>query len=154
IVKRDREIRLARSELQIVKSGSAELGPDVIDDPLAEDAPATAGDAKLAPEMKRLEARYESLKKGLIQRDDKIAELEQQLAGGPGKKSHEILEGEIAELLANAETAQTALAARDTLIRDLQAKLQQDVEQRELLEQLTKRRGDANRTLKENYTKL
>jgi chromosome segregation ATPase len=154
IAKRDREIRLARSELQIVKDGSIGLGPEVIDDPMAEEAPAASSDAKLAPEMKRLEARYESLKKGLIQRDDKIAALEQQLAGGAGKKSHQILEGEIAELVANAETAQATIAARDASIRDLQSKLQQDVEQRELLEQLTKRRGDANRTLKENYAKL
>jgi len=155
IAKRDREIRLARSELQIVKDGTVGIGPDVIDDPMAEETPAAASnDPKLASEMKKLEARYESLKKGLIQRDDKIAELEQQLAGGPGKKSHEILEAEIADLQANAEVAQATLAARDALIRDLQMKLQQDVEQRELLEQLTKRRGDANRSLKENYAKL
>ncbi len=37
---------------------------------------------------------------------------------------------------------------------ELQKRLEQDIEQRELLETLTKKRGDANRTLKENYAKL
>ena len=156
IVKRDREIRLARSELQIVKDGSigGVENPDLVDGVDLDPEPGAGADPKVAIEMKRLEARYESLKKGLIQRDDRIAALEQQLAGGPGKRSVEILEQELADLQAASELAQATLATRDALIRDLQAKLQADVEQRELLETLTKRRGDANRNLKENYAKL
>jgi chromosome segregation ATPase len=156
IVKRDREIRLARSELQIVKDGSigGVENPDLVDGADIDTDPHAEADPKIVIEMKRLEARYESLKKGLIQRDDRIAALEQELAGGPGKRSVQILEQELADLQVAAELAQTTLAARDTLIRDLQAKLQADVEQRELLETLTKRRGDANRNLKENYAKL
>jgi chromosome segregation ATPase len=153
IVKRDREVRLARSELQIVKDGSIGLDPDIVEGADADAAPA-GSDPKVAIEMKRLEARYESLKKGLVQRDDRIAELEQKLQGGPGKRSTQILEEEITDLQAAAELAQATLAARDATIQDLQTRLQQDVEQRELLETLTKRRGDANRTLKESYTKL
>ncbi len=156
IVKRDREIRLARSELQIVKDGSigGVENPDLIDGADVDLAPNAEADPKIVIEMKRLEARYESLKKGLIQRDDRIAALEQELAGGPGKRSVQILEQELADLQVAAELAQATLAARDTLIRDLQTKLDADVEQRELLETLTKRRGDANRNLKENYAKL
>ncbi len=154
IVKRDREIRLARSELQIVKDGSiGGMDPDVVEG-TEFDTPPSGGDPKVAGEMKRLEARYESLKKGLIQRDDRIAALEQELAGGPGKRSTEILEQEIADLQAAAELAQATLAARDATVQELQTRLQQDIEQRELLEALTKRRGDTNRTLKENYAKL
>ena len=156
IVKRDREVRLARSELQIVKDGSIGLDPDIVDGADGADADAVPDgtDPKIAIEMKRLEARYESLKKGLVQRDDRIAELEQKLQGGPGKRSTQILEEEITDLQAAAELAQATLAARDATIQDLQTRLQQDIEQRELLETLTKRRGDANRTLKESYTKL
>src|SRR4029079_14393905 len=91
--------------------------------------------------------------KGLIQRDDRIAALETQLQGG-SKRSTEILEQEIADLQAAAEVAKRTLAARDATVNDLQTRLQQDIEQRELLETLTKKRGDANRTLKENYAKL
>ena len=153
IVKRDRDIRLARSELQIVKDGTVGMDPDLIDGADTETAPPPGTDPKVAMEMKRLEARYESLKKGLIQRDDRIAALETQLQGG-SKRSTEILEQEIAELQAAAEIAKTTLAARDATVNDLQTRLQQDIEQRELLETLTKKRGDANRTLKENYAKL
>ncbi len=154
ITKRDREIRLARSELQIVKDGSIGMDPDLLDGMDADSAPASSTDPKVTTEMKRLEARYESLKKGLIQRDDKIAALEAQLQGGSGKRSTEILELEIADLQEAAELAKTTLAARDATVQDLQTRLEQDIEQRELLETLTKKRGDANRTLKENYAKL
>ena len=153
IVKRDREIRLAQSELQIVKNGSIGLDPEIGGDDIDATPPADT-DPKTVIELKRLEARYESLKKGLIQRDDRIAALEQELQGGPGHRSTQILEREIADLQAATELTQATLAARDATVRELQMRLQQDVEQRELLEALTKRRGDANRNLKENYTKL
>ena len=58
IVKRDREIRLARSELQIVKDGSVglEINPELIDGEQGEATAAPAGsDPKVAAEMKRLE---------------------------------------------------------------------------------------------------
>ena len=55
--------------------------------------------------MKRLEARYESLKKGLIQRDDQIAALEAELQA-VRKRSVQILEQELADLQAAAELAQ------------------------------------------------
>ncbi len=155
ITKRDRDIRLARSELQIVKDGSIDIdNPDLLDGMETETAPAPGTDPKVATEIKRLEARYESLKKGLIQRDDKIAALEAQLQGGSGKRSHEILEQEIHDLQEAAELAKTTLAARDASVQDLQTRLQENIEQRELLETLTKKRGDANRTLKESYAKL
>ncbi len=154
IVKRDREIRLARSELQIVKDGTIGLeNPDLIDGADVDATPAPGTDPKVAIEMKRLEARYESLKKGLIQREDRISALEAQLQGG-NKRSTEILEQEIADLQAAAELAKATLAAREATVAELQTRLEQDIEQRELLETLTKKRGDANRTLKENYAKL
>lgn len=154
IVKRDRDIRLARSELQIVKDGTIGLeNPDLIDGADVDVTPAAGTDPKVAIEMKRLEARYESLKKGLIQREDRISALEAQLQGG-SKRSTEILEQEIADLQAAAELAKATLAAREATVAELQTRLEQDIEQRELLETLTKKRGDANRTLKENYAKL
>ena len=156
IVKRDREIRLARSELQIVKDGSIglEVDPDLLVESDTGSSAAAGSDPKLAAELKKLEARYESLKRGLIQRDDRIATLETEAQGGQGKASTRILEQELADQQAAAELAQATLAARDATIRDLQTRLEQDAEQRELLESLTKRRGDTNRTLKDNYTKL
>ena len=157
IVKRDREIRLARSELQIVKEGSVglEINPELIDGEQGDAAAAPAGsDPKLAAEFKKLESRYDALKRGLIQREDKIAELEAQLQGGEGKPASRILEQELAEQQAAAELAQATLAARDATIRELQARIEKDIEQREQLESLTKRRGDTNRTLKDNFAKL
>ena len=156
IVKRDREIRLARSELQIVKDGSVgiELNPELLDGEQEGAAPVAGADPKLAADFKKLESRYDALKRGLIQREDKIAELEAQLQGGEGKPASRILEQELAEQQAAGELAQTTLAERDATIRELQARLEQDIEQREQLESLTKRRGDTNRTLKDNFAKL
>lgn len=154
IVKRDREIRHVRSELQIVKDGNLDADPALyaeIDGGGGEAAPA---DAQQTLAMKRLEARYESIKKGLIQRDDRIAELETQLAGGKGKTSAIALELEHEKLQDSARTLEAELASRDVLIKDLQGRLTQETEQRELLETLAKRRADANRGLKDTASKL
>ncbi len=156
IVKRDREIRLARSELQIVKDGSVglEVNPELIDGDYCEVAADASSDPKMAADFKKLESRYDALKRGLIQREDKIAELEAQLSGGDGKPAARVLEQELAETQSAAEAAQAALAAKDATIRELQTRIEQDIEQREQLESLTKRRGDTNRTLKDNFAKL
>jgi chromosome segregation ATPase len=154
IVKRDREIRHVRSELQIVKEGTLDADPALyaeVDGGAGESAPA---DAAQSMAMKRLEARYESLKKGLVQRDDKIAELEGQLAGGKGKASAIALELEHEKLQDASKALEAELANRDTLIKDLQARLSQETEQKELLETLAKRRADANRGLKDTASKL
>jgi len=154
IVKRDREIRHVRSELQIVKDGTLEADPALyaeVDGGAGDTAPA---DAQQSIATKRLEARYESLKKGLIQRDDRIAELEAQLAGGKGKAAVLALELEHEKLQDSSKALEGELANRDVLIKDLQARLTQETEQRELLETLAKRRADANRGLKDTASKL
>ena len=113
IVKRDREIRLVRSELQIVKDGTPEVDPALyaeVDGGAGEAAPA---DAQQSNAMKRLEARYESLKKGLVQRDDRIAELENQLAGGKGKATVVALELEHEKLQDESKALSDELATRE-----------------------------------------
>jgi chromosome segregation ATPase len=152
IVKRDREIRLVRSELQIVKDGTVEAEATPFDEIESEEA--ASGDPQHTAAMKRLEGRYESLKKGLISRDDRIAELEAQLSGGKGKAAAIALELEHAKLEESSKSLESTLATRDALINDLQARLTQETEQRELLEALAKRRGDANRGLKDTAAKL
>jgi chromosome segregation ATPase len=152
IAKRDREIRTIRSELQILKDGEVEGDASLYNTP--EDAEAPPVDAAHALAMKKLEARYESLKKGLIQRDDRIVELEAQLAGGTGKASMVALELEREELQEARQELEAQLAAKDAAINDLQARLTQESEQRELLETLAKRRADANRGLKDAAAKL
>ena len=152
IIKRDRELRSARSELQLLKDDGLESDSSLFDEP--QDGEAPAADAKQALAMKKLEARYESLKKGLIQRDDRIAELEEQLAGGKGKANVVALELEREELQDAHKDLEAQLATKDAAINDLQSRLTQEQEQRELLETLAKRRGDANRGLKDAAAKL
>ncbi len=152
LVKRDREIRLVRSELALLKDGGLEDESSMFEE--GEPGEATDADARHALAIKKLEARYESLKKGLIQRDDRIAELETELAGGRGKTSAVALELEHATLEESVKSLEESLASRDALINDLQTRLSHESEQRELLEALAKRRSDANRGLKDTAAKL
>jgi septal ring factor EnvC (AmiA/AmiB activator) len=154
IVKRDREIRTIRSELQILKDGEVEGDASLFGETAGDGEAAPSADAAQTLAMKKLEARYESLKKGLIQRDDKIAELEAQLAGGKGKATMVALELEREELQDARQELEAQLAAKDATIKDLQGRLTQESEQRELLETLAKRRADANRGLKDSAAKL
>jgi chromosome segregation ATPase len=156
IVRRDRDIRRLASELEIAKeSGGGETPAG--DEPLPFDGvitPREPADPSLEARLKKAEARYEALKRGIIQRDEKIGALEHALKQMKDRTSMTALESELEELTNSAQTLASTLAGRDTLVKDLEARLQREAEQREVLESLAKRRGDANRELKEKLAKL
>lgn len=147
IDKRDREIRSLGSELTILKQGPSN-GPVVLLD--GEDAAADpdTADPEMAKRYAALEARYDALARGLFQRDDRIAELEEQLRNPGGDVPTRTLEHEVAELEQTASTLRASLEEREQQIEALQTRLQEEVAQRETFEDLAKRRSDSNRELK------
>jgi chromosome segregation ATPase len=150
IVKRDREMRRMSAELAIANDAppQSDLVP-LIDgageETAAAAATATPETALVQARLKKIEARYETLKNVLIKRDDRIAELEAQLA--QPRLPDETQTRATAELDA-------ALANRDAQIKALEARLAAEAEQREVLETLAKGRAAGNKELRENATKL
>ena len=133
----ERQLRNANSELNVLRSGSEADGELYIDDHAA---PAS-GDSNLVERATRAEERYESLKRGLIERDDRILELEGELEA---KRE----EGNGASVPADAlETDQSdlrmQLAARDDTIKQLTQRLEDEAERREVLESMAKGRSEA-----------
>ena len=152
IVKRDREVRRLASELQInQESGAGEEAMAVLEG-AAEDA--SVAPPELEARLKKAEARYEALKRGLIARDDKIAALEDAVRDAQKASGARALERELEELNQSAQNLGQTLAVREGTVKDLEARVQREAEQREVLETLAKRRGDANRELKEKLAKL
>lgn len=146
IAKRDREIRTLNSELTIVKDGTSS-GQVLLDGEEAAVEPASA-DPELAKRHAALEARYEALKRGMIQRDDRIAELEDALKNPGTGVPTRTLEHELSELERTSAALKTTLEEREQQLEVLQTRLQEEVAQREALEDLAKRRSEGNRELK------
>lgn len=146
IVKRDREIRTLNSELTIVKDGSS--SGEVLLDGLDPPVEPNAADPKMARRHAALEARYEAMKRGLVQRDDRIAELEETLNNPGNETPTRTLEHQLSELEHSSNALKDALEERETQLELLQTRLQEEVAQREALENLAKRRGEGNRELK------
>jgi chromosome segregation protein len=134
--KHERDLRNANSELHVLRSGSEADGELYADD---QAAPAS-GDSDLVERATRAEERYESLKRGLIERDDRILELEAKLEDGDGAAVP-------AEQLDALETAKSELrvqlGARDDTIKQLNQRLEDEAERREVLESLAKGRSEA-----------
>jgi chromosome segregation ATPase len=147
IDKRDREIRSLGSELTVLKQGPTN-GPMVLldgeDASVAPDSP----DPEMAKRYAALEARYDAMARGLFQRDDRIAELEEQLRNPGGEVPIRTLEHEVSELEQTASALRTSLEERDKQLDVLQTRLQEEAAQRETFEDLARRRSDTNRELK------
>jgi chromosome segregation ATPase len=153
IVKRDRDIRRLTSEVELAKDEvGAPSGEPLPFDGVREPAP--PADPSVEARLKKVEARYEALKRGIIQRDEKIVGLEHALQQAKERSSMTQLESELEELTQSAQSLASTLAGRDDAMKDLEARLQREAEQREALEALAKRRGDANRELKEKLAKI
>ncbi len=145
--RRDRELRMLASELQILKEGkSSSGGPVLLDE--EPDEPDASADPEQIARLTALEGRYEAVMRGVIQRDDRIAELEAQLKNPEGKHSVRTLEQTVAELERQMETRQNAVAEREETIAALQTQLQDETAQRQTLEELAKRRSGNNRDMK------
>ena len=156
IVKRDREIRRISSELAIAQEGgnaadSGELHPQVemVDggEPLTTTAQAPVSDIE---RLKKIETKFEALKKVLIARDDKIAALEDKLA----KTDTFAMEAELETLRDADRKHNDEIATRDEKIKSLEARVQQEIEQRAQYETLAKRRTETNREVKDKLVKL
>lgn len=152
IAKRDREIRSLNSELTVIKDGGSagQVLLDGDDDATEPDA----ADPELAKRYAALEARYEAMKRGMIQRDDRIAELEETLRNPDGEVPTRSLEQELSEIEQTADALKATLKERETQLETLQASLQEEVAQRQALEDLAKRRSEGNRELKATAAKL
>jgi chromosome segregation ATPase len=149
LVKRDREMRRMSAELAIANDApQSDLVPLIegaAEETSAAAATVTPETALVQARLKKIESRYETLKNVLIKRDDRIAELEAQLAAP--RAPDETQTRATAELDA-------ALANRDAQIKALEARLAAEAEQREVLETLAKGRAAGNKELRENATKL
>jgi chromosome segregation ATPase len=147
IDKRDREIRSLSSELTVLKQGTSN-GHVVLLDGEDEAADSATADPEMAKRYAALEARYDALARGLFQRDDRIAELEEQLKNPAGEVPTRTLEHEVSELEQTASTLRASLEEKEQQLELLQTRLQEEAAQRETFEDLAKRRSDSNRELK------
>jgi chromosome segregation ATPase len=136
----ERQLRNANSELEVLRTGSEADGQLYTDDHAA---PA-AGDSDLVERAARAEERYESLKRGLIERDDRILELEgnleAKLEDGNGAP---VPAEQLDALETDKSKLRMQLGARDDTIKQLNQRLEDEAERREVLESLAKRRGEA-----------
>lgn len=153
ISKRERDIRSLGSELQILKSGSSNAGQMLLEGEEAAPEP-VSDDPEEAKRYAALEARYDALARGLFQRDDRIAELEEQLKNPGADVPTRTLEQELTELEQSSSTLQTTLQEREEQLKALQIQLNEEVAQREALEDLAKRRSEGNRELKASAAKF
>ncbi len=152
IAKRDREIRSLNSELAVVKDGAT--NERVLLDGDFGAAEPEAADPELAKRYAALESRYEAMKRAMIKRDDRIAELEDTLRNPDGDVPSRTLEQELSEIEETAAALKGTLEERETQLEALQTRLQEEVAQREALEDLAKRRSEGNRELKANAAKF
>ncbi len=147
IIKRDREIHRRDSELRALKDGTGSAGEVLLDGDSVEMEPASAG-----PETDKryaaLQARYDALAQSLFQRDDRIAELEEQLKNPDSQVPTRTLEQHITKLEQNATQLRETLQEREQQLEDLQSRLQDEVDQRTAFEDLARRRSEGNRALK------
>ena len=156
IVKRDREIRRLSSELAIAQEGGQSGDSDALHPQVQMVEGGEALSTAAAPpvddleRLKKIETRFEALKKVLITRDDKIAALEEKLA----KTDAFALEAELETLRESDRAHSDELAARDEKIKALEARVQQETDQRAQFETLAKRRTETNREVKDKLVKL
>ncbi len=136
----ERQLRNANSELNVLRSGSETDGQLYMDD---DEAPAS-GDSDLVERATRAEERYESLKRGLIQRDDRIHELEGELEAKLEDRNGAPVPAEQLDALETAKSKlRVQLGARDDTIKQLNQRLEDEAERREVLESLAKGRSEA-----------
>lgn len=146
LAKRDRDIRTLNSELAIVKDGAST--EQMLLDGGSASADTASADPDLAKRHAGLEARYEAMKRGMIKRDDRIAELENAIRNPDNDVPTRTLERELSEIEQTAETLKASLQERDKQLEALQTHLQEEVAERQALEDLARRRSEGNRELK------
>jgi len=145
-----REARNVTSELDIVK-GNRITSDNVIMDGFDDEEPDTSGDSKLAAQLKRTEALYEKLRKGLIKRDERIEQLQEQLGASSdsqGPASPE-LEAKLAELDASSGELGERITVHERTIEKLRGELSEAHREKDMLADMAKRRSENNQALKQ-----
>lgn len=147
----ERQLRNANSELTVLRSGAEDDGHLYMDD---QSAP-KPGDTDLVERATRAEERYESLKRGLIERDDRIVALQEELEaeqqGGDGDPA---APAQLEALEAARSDLQQQLEAGQETIKQLNQRLEDEGERREVLESLAKGRSEAKLEQREKLANL
>ncbi len=149
----ERELRTAQrqvtnltSEVNAVKGVSKDADSLVIDGFDDETAHEAEDESPVAARLKKTEAAYEKLKAALIKRDDRIEELEDQLAGDP---QGAVADNGGADHAAEASELKTQVKSQRETIGELESQVADLRQDKEMLEELANRRSKSNRALKE-----
>jgi len=147
-----REIRNLTSELSAVKGTGHDDPHGLLGSELDYASSAAAPDAEAAGKLQRLEALYDKLKAVLIERDDRIAELEALLTGEASARSDGDADVDSSTLnLVDAsalDDLKEELAALEERNGALKEQLREVQQEKDMLEDLAKRRSESNRALK------
>ena len=149
-----REAKNLRSELDAVKGTRVESG-NVIMDGFEDENAANTADSQLQAQLEKSQALYDKLKQALIERDERIDQLEGQLldsssASEAPQPQLELAEPELASVApAGTESANAEVAGLQAAVERLQTQLQESQAERDMLADMAKRRSESNHALKE-----
>ncbi len=147
-----REARSLKSELAVVKSvrgGSDNMLLDGFEDETDEPV-----DSAMQARLNKTEALYEKLKGALINRDERIEELEAELKNPSGEIPDVGLEKELEDINESTETLRGTIATHEATISRLQTQLSEAIQEKEMLSDLASRRSRSNRSLKDASAEL
>ncbi len=147
-----REARSLKSELAVVKSVRGDSDDMMLDG--FEDETDEPVDSAMQARLNKTEALYEKLKGALINRDERIEELEAELKNPSGEIPDVALQNELEDVNESTETLRGAIATHEATISRLQTQLSEAIQEKEMLSDLASRRSRSNRSLKDASAEL
>ena len=147
-----REARSLKSELAVVKSVRGDSDDMMLDG--LEDETDEPVDSAMQARLNKTEALYEKLKGALINRDERIEELEAELKNPSGDIPDVALEKELEDINESTETLRGTIATHEATISRLQTQLSEAIQEKEMLSDLASRRSRSNRSLKDASAEL
>ncbi|MCZ6659720.1 MAG: hypothetical protein O7C67_20735 [Gammaproteobacteria bacterium] len=147
-----REARALKSELAVVKNvrgASDNLLLDGFEDETDEPV-----DSAMQARLDKTEALYEKLKSALINRDERIEELEAELENPSGEIPDVALKKELEDINESTETLRGTVTTHEATISRLQTQLSEAIQEKEMLSDLASRRSRSNRSLKDASAEL
>ncbi len=147
-----REARSLKSELAVVKSVRGDSDDMMLDG--FEDETDEPVDSAMQARLNKTEALYEKLKGALINRDERIEELEAELKNPSGEIPDVALEKELEDINESTETLRGTIATHEATISRLQTQLSEAIQEKEMLSDLASRRSRSNRSLKDASAEL
>jgi len=139
-----REVKNLTSELAAIRGHSGRDGNNVIMDGFDDDTTTeTEGGSALEAQLKKTEALYEKLKSALIKRDERIDQLEAELAGAAVSESSALDTVDHAQEQINDEAHELKRRLDDqlNLVADLQNQISELNKEKVMLEELASRRS-------------